>query len=76
MKNLFFLTFVFAVFLSGPSFSSDASGIEQRYQDSAILLASQIWEAAELGYQEEKSSRLLREFLIAENFEMQIANCL
>lgn len=71
MKNLVFLTFVFAVFLSSPSFSSDVSGIEQRYQDSAILLASQIWEAAELGYQEEKSSRLLREFLVAENFEMQ-----
>ncbi len=47
------------------------SGIEDRYEKATIAMADQIWRHAELGYQEEKSSRLLQEFLISENFEMQ-----
>jgi len=47
------------------------SGIDERYEKASIMMADQIWQHAELGYQEAKSSRLLQEFLVSENFELQ-----
>ena len=44
--------------------------VDSRY-DATASLARQIWEYAEVGYQEEKSSALLQDTLRAEGFEIQ-----
>jgi aminobenzoyl-glutamate utilization protein B len=44
--------------------------IDARYDDTARL-ARQIWDWAEVGYQEEKSSKLLRDALQAEGFAVE-----
>ena len=64
---LFALVFTFCPVVLG----GVLSGIDERYEKASIMMADQIWQHAELGYQEAKSSRLLQEFLVSENFELQ-----
>lgn len=65
------LLFALALTLSPVVLSGVISGIEERYEKASIMMADEIWRHAELGYQEEKSSRLLQEFLLSEDFELQ-----
>jgi len=44
--------------------------VDSRYEETAAI-ARELWEYAEVGYLEEKSSGLLRETLAAENFEVE-----
>ena len=52
---LFALVFTFCPVVLG----GVISGIDERYEKASIMMADQIWQHAELGYQEAKSSRLL-----------------
>jgi len=44
--------------------------VESRYEETASV-AQSLWDWAEVGYQEEKSSKLLRDKLAAEGFEIE-----
>lgn len=56
---------------AGADTVSDITGfIDSRYEQTAAI-ARDLWEFAEVGYQEVRSSALLRETLAAEGFEIQ-----
>ena len=65
------LALVIALIVSPITWAGEISRIEDYYEKTSILMADQIWRHAELGYQEENSSNLLKEFLVRENFELQ-----
>lgn len=69
----------FAVGVSALSFAANATAqidilqfLDARYNATAEM-ASTLWDYAEVGYQEEKSSMLLQEALAAEGFEIDAA---
>ena len=69
----------FAVCVSALSFATNAAAqidilqfLDARYSATAEM-ASTLWDYAEVGYQEEKSSALLQETLAAEGFEIEAA---
>ena len=72
IQRLFF--FVAAVVLAPPSLAQDKDEIldfiDSRYESTAAL-ARTLWEYAEVGYQETKSSALLQETLRGEGFAIE-----
>ena len=50
--------------------ANEKNGLVQTYESEAIQMADQIWRYAELGYLEQKSSKLLQEFLLKQNFDV------
>ena len=65
---------LYAMLIANTSGADDADDIlrfvDSRYEETADI-ARNLWEYAEVGYLEEKSSGLLRETLAAENFEIE-----
>ena len=51
--------------------ANEKNGLVQTYESEAIQMADQIWSYAELGYLEQKSSKLLQEFLLKQNFDVR-----
>ena len=51
--------------------ANEKNGLVQTYESEAIQMADQIWRYAELGYLEQKSSKLLQEFLLKQNFDVR-----
>ena len=64
------LTLVPACAHADPSASSAASMVDQ-HQDTTKEIASKLWEWAEVGYQEEKSTALLQDTLQQQGFEIE-----
>ena len=70
--------FLLAIFLLGFSLRAQLTPADQevlasidRQADDYFSVAKQIWDAAEVGYQEEESSRLLQELLRGEGFTVE-----
>ena len=71
MKVLGF-SLVFFFFVNSPvGIAKEKNGLEQTYEIEAIQIADQIWKYAELGYLEKKSSKLLQDFLLDQNFNVR-----
>ena len=51
--------------------ANEKNGLVQTYESEAIQMADQIWKYAELGYLEQKSSKLLQEFLLKQDFDVR-----
>ena len=51
--------------------ANEKNGLVQTYESEAIQMADQIWRYAELGYLEQKSSKLLQEFLLKQDFDVR-----
>ncbi len=72
-KTSVLLLSVWATFLPGAALAQEANVaafVDLRYQETARL-ARALWEYAEVGYQEEKSSALLQTTLAAEGFDVE-----
>lgn len=72
-KTSVFLVAAWAAYLPGAVFAQEtdiAGFVDLRYQETARL-ARTLWEYAEVGYQEEKSSALLQTTLAAEGFDVE-----
>jgi len=72
--NLSFLLLLFCASVSMAQFSSEESNVLKELDsksDEYFKTAKQIWDYAEVGYQEYKSSKLLQETLVKEGFEIE-----
>ena len=63
------LSLVFFFFVNSlVGLANEKNGLVQTYESEAIQMADQIWRYAELGYLEQKSSKLLQDFLLKQDF--------
>ena len=71
MKNIIFILTLFIGFNSFPLNGSDLDSSIDEHQELFEKIAMQIWDLAEVGYQEHESSKLLQNSLADHGFKIQ-----
>src|SRR5690606_16150548 len=73
-SSMTIVSFLYAALAASAARADDAADIQQfvdsRYEETAAI-ARELWERAEVGYQEVKSSGLLQETLAREGFSVE-----